>query len=538
MNERAPGQTLERVIAAHGGFGIPVARARRILGHVARALATLNESGIIRGALPPATIILVVPEDGNEIASLIHHDEAGPRPHVGYFAPEQSGLIQAPLGWSTDVFPFAAILYEVLSGTQAFAQAATVELAHQKMLGPAPALGQTSATLPVELRDRPDLVTALDAHLARALHHHPAMRHPSVHQFWIDVDLILKEAVRPTASGEWLVDEPSHSGSNTPVPPQFVSPNKPHAHTSVGLVSDPLLDTRVSWETLGPPIGVERLHASILVEDGRAVLAAGTRGLYRLVRGTWSRVPMPMGVDAKATRGLSRLTSGELLLYGEPDFCCALTARGTAQKIALPDRNIAIDAAYVDDFGVVLVGAHTTRSVGAAVLLPRGAPPQVVMVESTSRLTGVTRLSNGTFLVVGMDGAIVELHGQGCRDVPWARSGHLYAVASNQFGTAHVVGSGGHALRIDASPTGAPPTVTLERVQTTRDLYGVSADAQSGAMWAVGADARVLARREDQWVRVPLDASVTGRLLNVHLRSPRVIVVVEDGSAFAHDVAA
>ncbi len=537
MNERAPGQTLERVIAAHGGFGIPVARARRILGHVARALATLNESGIIRGALPPANIILVIPDDGNEIASIVPHDESGPRPHVGYFAPERSGLIQTQLGWSTDVFPFAAILYEVLCGTQAFAREPTVELAHQKMLGPAPALGQTSATLPVELRDRPDLVISLDAHLARALHHDPSLRHPSVHQFWLDVDAILKEAVRPTASGEWLVDEPSYAGPGGPMPPKFGASNS-DKHTSVGLLSDPMLDARVEWETLGPPIGLERLHASLLVEDGRAILAAGTRGLYRLVRGAWSRVPMPMGVDAKAVRGLSRLPSGELLLYGEPDFCCVLTARGAAQKITLPNRNFTINAAHADDFGVVFVGTDTSRSIGAAVILPRGAPATMVPVEATPGLTGVTRLSNGTILAVGMDGVIVELHEQGCRDVPWARSGHLYAVTSSLFGAAHAVGGGGHALRIEASPVGGPATVTLERVQTTRDLYQIAADARSGAMWAVGADARLLARRDEQWVRVPLDAAVTGRLLNVHLRSPRVIVIAEDGSAFAHDVAA
>jgi len=162
----------------------------------------------------------------------------------------------------------------------------------------------------------------------------------------------------------------------------------------------------------------------------------------------------------------------------------------------------------------------------------------MVPVEATPGLTGVTRLSNGTILAVGMDGVIVELHEQGCRDVPWARSGHLYAVTSSLFGAAHAVGGGGHALRIEASPVGGPATVTLERVQTTRDLYQIAADARSGAMWAVGADARLLARRDEQWVRVPLDAAVTGRLLNVHLRSPRVIVIAEDGSAFAHDVAA
>ncbi len=549
MYERAPGQTLERVIAAHGGFGVPVTRARRIMGQVARELAALNETGIIRGGIHPSTIH-ITQENGNDIATLVEHSVTDPLPHLGYFAPERSGLSQAQVGWSTDVFPFAAILYEILCGTMAFAQATPVEIARQMTLGPPPSLARTAATLPVELRDRPDLVAALDAHFARALRGDPAARHATVQQLWLEVDPILRDAVRPTASGELPPDEPlpfsseavrlgtNVAGVPPPPPRAFNSAgsDKPSSLNTMSLPSDPMLGERVNWEILGPPIGVEKLHASLLVEDGRALLAAGGRGLYRLVRGAWSRVPLPSGIDARAIRGLSRLASGELLLFGEPDFCVALTSRGTTQRIALPDRDIAIAAAYADERGVVLVGANVSRAAGAAIVLPRGAPAEVITIESTSRLTGVTRLSNGTILAVGVDGAIVELNEQTSRDVPWARSGHLFAITTGIFGAAFAVGSGGHAVRIESSPTGGPPIATLERVQTTRDLYGVSADAHSGAVWAVGADARLLQRRDDSWVRVPLDAGVTGRVLNVHLRSPRVIVLLEDGSAFAHDV--
>jgi len=295
------------------------------------------------------------------------------------------------------------------------------------------------------------------------------------------------------------------------------------------------MDLRIPWETLGPPIGVEKLHASLLVEEGRAVLAAGARGIYRLVRGAWSGVPLPAGVDVRAVRGLSRLNSGDLVLFGEPDFCVVLTSRGTAQRVVLPDRDIAVTAVCADDRGLALVGMRISRPVGAAILLPRGAAPTVIEVENTPRLNAVTRLSNGTLVAVGMEGVLAELSEQGSRDVPWARSGHMYDVTTGIFGAAHAVGSGGHAVRIEPSPTGGPSLVTLERVQTTRDLYGVSADLRSGALWAVGADARLLQRRDDSWIRVPLDAAVTGRLLRVHLRSPRVIVVLEDGSTFAYE---
>lgn len=538
LYERPPGQTLARVIAAHGGFGVPVNRARRIMGHVARTLTALNESGIIRGGLPPATI-LIIQENGNEIASLVDHASADAPPHLGYFAPERSGLSQSAVGFATDVFPFAAILYEILCGTQAYPHNAPADLAQFMMRGPVPTLARTSATLPVELRDRPDLVAALDAHLARALSGDPAARHPTVHHLWLDVDPILRDAVRPTASGEFPTDEPVRLGEPSHAVVPLARPSSAQKPPSLAsFPSDPYLDARVTWEVVGPPIAAEQLHASLLVEDGRAVLAAGTRGLYRLVRGAWSRVPVPSGVDAHAVRGLSRLASGELLLFGAADFCVVLTARGTAQRIALPDHDITIDAALADDRGVFLVGGRVSKPVGAAIMLPRGAPASVLTIESTTRLKGITRLSNGTLLAVGMEGAIVELDEAGSRDVPWARTGHLYAVTTNMFGSAHAVGSGGHAVRIEPSPTGGPPIATLERVQTTRDLYGVSADARSGGVWAVGADARLVQRHDDGWVRVPLDPSVTGRVLNVHLRSPRVVVIAEDGSTFAYDAPA
>lgn len=329
-------------------------------------------------------------------------------------------------------------------------------------------------------------------------------------------------------------------GAPAPPPPtsqSFVSalPEKPASVTSMALASDPNLDLRIPWDTIGPPIGVEKLHASLLVEDGRAILAAGARGIYRLVRGAWSRVPLPAGVDVRAVRGLSRLNSGDLVLFGEPDFCVVLTSRGTAQRIALPDRDIAVTAVCADDRGLALVGMRMSRPVGAAMLLPRGAPPTVIEIENTPRLNAVTRLSNGTLVAVGMEGVIAELTEQGSRDVPWARSGHMYDVTTGIFGAAHAVGSGGHAVRIEPSPTGGPSIVTLERVQTTRDLYGVAADLRSGAIWTVGADARLLQRHEDTWIRVPLDPAVNGRLLRVHLRSPRIVVVLEDGSTFAYE---
>ncbi len=114
----------------------------------------------------------------------------------------------------------------------------------------------------------------------------------------------------------------------------------------------------------------------------------------------------------------------------------------------------------------------------------------------------------------------------------WGRTGHLYAVAPTADGGAFAVGSGGHALRISPQATlvGLPnlPTVTLEAVQTTRDIVSVVLD-DDGSAWAVGGQARLLHRRSSVWVRIPLDPSIQGQLVAVRARRDGITVLGEDG---------
>src|SRR5262249_59892998 len=100
-------------------------------------------------------------------------------------------------------------------------------------------------------------------------------------------------------------------------------------------------------------------------------------------------------------------------------------------------------------------------------------------------------------------------------------------------GGAFAVGSGGHALRVSRPAAlpglSAPPSATLEQVQTTRDLTGAVLD-EDGAVWAVGGQARLLQRRQSVWTRIPLDPSAEGRLVAVRPRRDRITVLVETGA--------
>src|SRR5262249_30691122 len=67
--EYVEGQTLNKVIRAHGGFGLPVARARRIMKQVARALHSVHDQRIIHRDLKPSNILLSQLQ-GQEVAKV------------------------------------------------------------------------------------------------------------------------------------------------------------------------------------------------------------------------------------------------------------------------------------------------------------------------------------------------------------------------------------------------------------------------------------------------------------------------------------
>jgi serine/threonine protein kinase len=557
--EHVSGQTLGKVIAAHGGFGMPVARARRIMGHVALGLHALHEMQVVHRDLKPSNVLLAQ-ESGLEIAKISDYglvklvdDTSAFRTtgfaggSLGYAPPEQYEMGNRRVVAQTDVFSFAAILYEVLCGTEAFPCGAgdnPVRMLARMMGGERPSLARVQATVPAGMRDRPDLVASLDREIARACHPDPTLRHPSIRELWQAVEPLLREAVRPGSNAS--IDEPISFDARTRVystpdiapPPQqgWIAQTTFVPHSSSPSGAAPMSAPMPAWRSIGTPIQGERLRAALLVEDGRAVVAAGTRGLYRLVRGSWSPAALPpSAVEPRFVRGLVRLPSGEILFYGDAGLAIALSPKGASRRIVLPDRDVVLLGSYADKEGVALVGERLSRPVGVVAFIPHSGVPSVRTVEGTTRLLGVARLGDGVLVACGMAGALIELGGGGSRAVPWGRTGHLYAMSASPSGAVYAVGSGGHALSIQPGAAGAPPSATLESVQTTRDLTSVTVGA-GGAPWAAGAAARLLQRRDGVWTRIPLDPSLTGSIVVATPHGDVITVVAEDGSAFQGQV--
>jgi eukaryotic-like serine/threonine-protein kinase len=533
--EHVEGQTLASVIRAHGGFGLPITRARRIMKQVARALGTVHEQRLIHRDLKPSNILLAS-QNGQEIAKvtdfgLVKLPELTAKITLsfagfshGYAPPEQYEIGNNHITAQTDVFSFASVLFEVLCGTEAFPVRSgdnPLKILARMITGERPSLARGNATVPRELRERSDLTAALDREIGRALSADPALRHASIRELWDKIEPLLVDAgYRGRAL---LVDDPANSDAG-----QIPAPAPPPAAPAP------------EWRVAARHLTGDRLRSAVIAEDRQAIIAVGLHGLYRFSFGAWASIPLPAGVDVRFIRGALLAPRGEVILYGDGGFAATLARSGAVERFPISDRDLTILGAHTDDKGTVFVGERLSRAVGVLIEILRGASPALRAVEGTVRLHGVTRLHKpgaaysfrAPLVLCGTHGALIEVDGTAERAIAWGRTGHLYAVAATPDGGAYAVGSGGHALRISPSPsflgTLTAPTATLEAVQTTRDLHAVALDEDDVA-WAAGSQGRLLQRRENYWTRVALDPSVQGSLVAVRPCRDGITVVTEEG---------
>jgi len=548
--EYVEGQTLGKVIQAHGGFGLPVGRVRRVMKQVARALHTVHERRIVHRDLKPSNILLAQVQ-GQEVAKVTdfglvklpelsaHRTATVAGASLGYAPPEQYEMGNNRVTVQTDVFSFAAILFEALSGTEAFPFKPgdnPLRIVARMLSGDRPGLARVTATVSRELRDRPDLTAALDREIGRAVNADPAHRHATIRELWEQIEPLLREAgsrgsgQQPQASIEDPLTFEAHAALSRDSGGEQRSVRTDSSEASIRepeRTSGPSNPAAMpEWRMVGRPMTGERLRSGVISAD-RSLVAAGAHGLYHFARGVWSALHLPSGIDARFIRGLARMRTGELLLYGDAGFLVTLSPAGVAERLPLRDRDVTLLGAHVDEAGIVLVGERLSRAVGVLIELPTGEEPEIRNVEGATRLHGVTRLASEILVACGVHGDLFTLSPlQGRREIAWGRTGHLYALAAAPDGGAFAVGSGGHALRIAAGP--GAPTATLEAVQTTRDLTSVVVDGE-GFAWAVGGQARLLQRRQGIWTRIPLDPIAQGPLVLVGPRPDVVTVLGEDG---------
>jgi serine/threonine-protein kinase len=521
--ELVQGPTLAKVIEAHGGLGLPILRVKQLMAQVAHALSAVHERRIVHRDLKPSNILLAY-EDGRELAKVTDFGlvkQSDPTNKLtlslagasaGYAPPEQYEHRNERVTAKTDVFSFAAIVYEMLTGAPAFPvrpHESPLHVIARILSGTRPRLSGTTTIAP-ELRDRVDLVDALDRELTRATSGEPSMRHESIRALWDRVEPILA------------------SGARQGTPSLSASAELAQRSSMPSLIAPAPRAAAARLRVLGSAIAGERLRAAVVLADGRSLLAAGERGFYRFADGTWSALQLSLGrAEDAAVRGVVRLSSGKLCFYGEAGVAAVLAPDRAVERIEL-DRDLSILGAYADIEGLVLVGEHRSSSTGVLVAVASSGGVVPRTLHGVRALHAAIRLGTGAILACGSHGALVEVSEEVFTHVPWGRTGHLLALAPTPGGHAFAVGSGGHALRVTVAPGGAS-TAALETVQTTRDLRTVAIDA-SGVAWAAGDHGRLVRRQTSVWERVPLNLAVHGAFILLVPGRQSLVMLTEDGT--------
>jgi serine/threonine protein kinase len=518
--EYVHGTTLADVIRDQHGFGLAAGRTRRLMRQVAFALSSVHAQSIVHRDLKPSNILLAT-EHGTEVAKVTDFGLAKLEDFnaqktamlagasLGYAPPEQYEKGNERVTPRTDVFAFAAIVFECLTGTAAFPFRPgdnAIALIQNMIGGSRPSLSGASRALSPELAENQHVIAGLDVQLSKALQANPADRQGSVREFWDAIDPLLRAA--------------SYASIRPPVPIPLVAKQKPRESVTPALES-----ARFAFRTLGGLTRKDELRSAVIAPSG-AAFALGAFGIYRWTGTSWAIVPSPGWLDPALLRGMALLPDSALLVFGDRATIVTVGSNGDAQPWRVPDDDIEVRGAMVERTGIVLVGRRLSASKGACVEALLGRAPTVRTIATTSTLHAVTRLSSGALVACGDDGALARIDVSTAAAIPWSRTGHLFAIAARPDGGAFAVGSGGHALALSSNLQ-----ANLEPVETTRDLVSVAV-GPDGSAWAGATERRVLQRRGTTWSRVLLETESddkTAILAVVPLLDSSVLMVASNG---------
>lgn len=561
--EYVHGSTLERELRESRGLGLPTNRVLSLARHIGHALAGVHQHQVVHRDLKPSNILLTS-EGGQETAKVtdfglvklvdpnLTRTASLAGASLGYAPPEQYEQGNRRVSARTDVFSFAAVVYEMLSGRPAFPyrEGENPLLILTRILsGPRPTLSRETNTLPTELIANPPLVHALDRVLGRALAPDPEHRHESVRAFVDELVVPLAAAaeararsrgggVSPFEATARATSEPPSRRSTPPV--RISSPDGSSAVVATEVdapVDDAVAAKPESWRfrTLVASIGAGALRHAAFSPDGRELVAVGDGGIARLRDGAWvGREAEALG-DARRVVGAVFRPDQNVVLFGARGLAGVLDARGQLDAWSVPDPEVTFLGGFVDREGrTILVGERPYRAQAprhfpgttAGVLAQFEGDTLALLAEasSTTRLLAATRTSAGQLLACGEWGILVRLELGVIDTLGSICGGHLRAIAATSDGGALTVGAGGHALSI-------LPTLAwnLEAVQTTRDLHALHVTPH-GTAWAASSQARVLRRCAGNWIRVSGDLGITSDLVAVWGSERRVLAVATCGA--------
>lgn len=592
--EYVNGMTLAQILAQTPGRGLAVPRVRRLFHQIGRALTLIHQAQIVHRDLKPSNL-LIATEAAHEVAKITDFglvkrfdvDSKGTMAlagaSVGYAPPEQFELGNKRVSPRTDLFSFAAVLYEALTGRAAFSLGhvdSPFQVLSRVLSGPRPQLSGALDGLPPELAERRDLIVALDRELERATRADPGERHESIREFWDLVEPLLRQASERLGAGTAKIPAqpppqspplpqvlktpapmpvPASLAAGAPASPAAARPSEPsstpkssgsgeypsarvaEAAAAGGSLVPPAMSVARApglpvRDLVAPAGGFVARQAAALPDrawsmafgpEARVAYALGRFGLVRCESGVWGANLLPAALDPATVRGVMTTPAGELVVYGDRGTLWGQGPDGALRPWAAPDEIHWQHASLVPHPAeILLIGEHAAQRRPVLGLLRPGQPLTKRPIENVGKLNAATRLVSGGILVCGDNGELLFLGNGPPVPIPWGRTGHLMSITASLDGGAHVVGSGGHALFVTPLRE-----AKLEPVQTTRDLT-VVAMGPAATPWAGGQDARLLKRTLGGWVRAPLPPAAQGSVKAIFAGPSVIHVMLDDGAIF------
>jgi eukaryotic-like serine/threonine-protein kinase len=489
----ADGATLDERVkrsVRESGCAFTAERALRVLRHMADGLREIHDVGVIHRDINPNNV-LCCGSGASEIFKISDFGIARPIGMEGtfgnaavgtpgYISPEQASESEGPVGFPSDIFSAAAVMFFVLTGEPYFETKSFWQVILDAK-NPARRSILDVAALAPEIREDQETCRAIDQALAQATSADSARRPTSAKTFaasllpWLTSCPPTKRAIPVPGTGRASLMPPSISSW------QF-STRHPVGH-------DWIL-TDVGWDG-----------------DGHC-LGATTHGLVYFDGTRWSDVPAQSLPGLSGVKFCASVGAGRWLIGGGAGAVAEYSRSGVTRVLAGQKRSLELDGASGD---LEDLAAYVGRDEAGATLAASasGRWLKAIAVTDAAALLDITRVTELEWLVVGRSRegrARAWLY----RPLMWDASlvGEAPARAftacaglpERELGLA--VGTDGAVLRLDhgrlevSQLQGAPNLSSV-----AMDVLGRAWAGAAGALW-FSPDAGVswqLAWRDERW---------------------------------------
>jgi serine/threonine protein kinase len=461
--ELVEGESLAALLSREGA--LPELRAISIVMQVADALNAAHDFGIVHRDLKPDNIMITRSRTGEDVVKVVDFGIAkatrGGNQKVtrtgfvvgtpAYMSPEQ--ILGETLDGRSDLYSLGCILYEMLTGERAFADASGEISIRQRLTAPPPRPS----------RVRQDLSPRLDAIVTTAMARAPEKRMQTALQF----REALNEAVLASPASRWLDWLPWRRSKVTRekrIPTGGVGPvSRPGGVSSPPIAARPVASATAPGRT-PPAASVPESAPPSVVQDKQTTEPAKTVGATTIFRHRSARpTGAPVAWIAAALIGVAVAGFAGWALFGSRSRGAAVGSEADT-KIALPNATPLTPSSPV-----------STEATGT--VTPPQAPPAPPETPATGTVRFAEALPAGATVTV--DGAQIDVGAGGTFPLPPGR--HLVKVEAPGFrpmtqsttiaaGQTEVVR--GRLLRAEAAPApverpAPPPAPTTGTIVVT-----------------------------------------------------------------------